>query len=58
MEQYDVESGEWSIFNLQLANPLSNCACFPVDDHNIVLLGGGHSEGFSLAVKTINLQDK
>jgi len=37
---------------------LSNCACFCLDDNNIILLGGGHNEGFSMVVKQINLQDK
>lgn len=51
IEQYDVEGGEWNLINIQLPNPLSNLACFCLDENNIILLGGGHSEGFSLDVR-------
>lgn len=35
---------------MKLPNPLSNCACFHTEDDNIILLGGGHSKGFSKKV--------
>jgi len=35
---------------LKLPNPLSNCACFHTEDDSIILLGGGHSKGFSKKV--------
>ena len=50
IEKYDIKNNRWSLMKMKLPNPLSNCACFHVDDDSIILLGGGHSKGFSKKV--------
>jgi len=50
IEKYDVMKDKWQVMKMKLPNPLSNCACFHTEDNNIILLGGGHSKGFTKKV--------
>jgi hypothetical protein len=55
IEKYDPEVNKWEILSAALRFPLSNCACFSYSNDNIVILGGGFSSGFSLAVEMLNI---
>lgn len=56
IERFDSETQEWSIFNTRLHEALSNIACFSAQDNSFTLLGGGHDNGFSLEVWTLDIE--
>ena len=58
IEKYDLVSDVWCIFDMKLPQPLSNGACFSPKSDQIVLLGGGYNNGFSLEVMSLDLEKK
>lgn len=58
IEKYDLVSDIWSIYDIKLPQPLSNGACFSPKSDQIVLLGGGYNNGFSLEVLSLDLEKK
>jgi len=58
IEKYDLVSDVWAIYEIKLPQPLSNGACFSPKSDQIVLLGGGYNNGFSLEVLTLDLEKK
>jgi N-acetylneuraminic acid mutarotase len=56
IERYMPELDSWELLSLTLRFPLSNCACFSPEKGKIVILGGGFSSGFSLAVDMLDIE--
>lgn len=58
IEKYDLVSDIWSIYDLKLPQLLSNGACFSPKSDQIIILGGGYNNGFSLEVLSLDLEKK
>ena len=58
IEKYEPELNKWELLSVILRFPLSNCACFSHANDKIVILGGGFSSGFSLAVEMLDIQSE
>lgn len=56
IERYSPLEDAWHSMHFTLRFPLSNCACFATRNNQIVVLGGGFSSGFSMAVEMLDLE--
>jgi hypothetical protein len=55
IERYVPLEDAWQALRVTLRFPLSNCACFATRSSQLVVLGGGFSSGFSMAVELLDL---
>jgi hypothetical protein len=55
IERYVPLEDTWQALRVTLRFPLSNCACFATRSNQLVVLGGGFSSGFSMAVELLDL---
>jgi len=58
IERYTPDTDSWELLSLTLRFPLSNWACFSPEPGKIVILGGGFSSGFSLAVDMLDIEQE
>jgi len=56
IDVYDPDVDLWTVLDIALNTSLSNCACFSPCENKIIVLGGGHSNGFSRDVKMIDFE--
>ncbi len=56
VERYDVQTDKWTLLNVKMKQPLSNCAGFASSENSIMVLGGGHNIGFSLEMSQLDLE--
>jgi len=56
IEKFNPEINTWVKLDVTLRFPLSNCACFSPEKNKVVILGGGFSSGFSLAVEMFDIE--
>lgn len=56
IEKYNPDHNIWVVLRAALQFPLSNCACFSPERNKVIVLGGGFSSGFSLAVDLLDIE--
>jgi N-acetylneuraminic acid mutarotase len=55
IEKYEPDMDTWTVLDVSLRFPLSNCACFSPKWNQILVLGGGFSNGFSFQVECLDI---
>lgn len=55
IEKYEPDRDIWTVLDVSLRFPLSNCACFSPKWNQILVLGGGFSNGFSFQVECLDI---
>lgn len=56
IEKYEIQTNKWEVQKLRLSHPLSNTSATQISEDEILILGGGTDNGFSLDSIAVNIK--